>query len=96
VKSNRDAWVFNSSKLRLRENVERMTRFFNAEATRLAQARQQGLEAYALAVERRSAPWRELASSKAFPLSAATRRLHAPHSSHDARKSSDGVRQLEG
>ena len=41
-------------------------------------------------------PWRELASSKAFPLSAATRRLHAPHSSHDARKSSDGVRQLEG
>ncbi|WP_437945506.1 type ISP restriction/modification enzyme [Sorangium sp. So ce296] len=44
VKSNRDAWVFNSSKSRLRENVERMTHFFNAEAERLAEARQRGLE----------------------------------------------------
>ena len=36
VKSNRDPWVFNSSKSRLRENVDRMSTFFNAEAQRLA------------------------------------------------------------
>lgn len=40
VKSNRDPWVFNGSKLRLRENIDRMATFFNEEAQRLAAARQ--------------------------------------------------------
>lgn len=42
VKSNRDPWVFNGSKLRLRENVDRMAIFFNEEAQRLAASKQDG------------------------------------------------------
>jgi predicted helicase len=38
VKSNRDPWVFNGSKSRLRENVDRMANFFNQEAQRLAES----------------------------------------------------------
>ena len=40
VKSNRDPWVFNSSKSKLHRNVDRMASFFNEEAQRLAAARQ--------------------------------------------------------
>lgn len=42
VKSNRDPWVFNSSKLRLRESVDRMSAFFNEEAQRFAALKQDG------------------------------------------------------
>ena len=44
VKSNRDPWVFNSSKLGLHENVHRMSHFFNGQAKLLAAARTQRTE----------------------------------------------------
>ncbi|PZP27226.1 MAG: damage-inducible protein [Roseateles depolymerans] len=42
VKSNRDPWVFNCSKSRLQENVDRMSAFFNEEARRFAASKQDG------------------------------------------------------
>lgn len=42
VKSNRDPWVFNGSKLRLQENVDRMSAFFNEEARRFAASKEEG------------------------------------------------------
>jgi predicted helicase len=42
VKSNRDPWVFNCSKSRLQENVDRMSAFFNEEAQRFAASKQEG------------------------------------------------------
>lgn len=40
VKSNRDPWVFNGSKSKLRKNIDRMATFFNQEAQRLSAATQ--------------------------------------------------------